>query len=319
MLEGLPTTTDPRVVVGSGTFDDAGVIRLGPELALAQSVDFFTPIVDDPRDFGRVAAANALSDIYAMGADPVSALAVCTFPSTQFSLEVLRATLAGGLEVLLAEGVVPLGGHTIKGPEFSYGLAVTGLVHPARVLTNAGARPGELLILTKPLGTGVLATALRRGELDEAAAHELVESMAATNRRGAQLCRELGAHALTDVTGYGLLGHALEVAAASGVALELRASALPLLPGALAAVRRGAIPGGLEANRQWAAARVSWSGVDETRVALACDPQTSGGLLAALPPLPAAELASAADRFSVAAVQVGVVREGPPGSVALLP
>ena len=319
MLDGLPTSHDPRLLVGSGTFDDAGVLRLTPDLALVQSVDFFTPIVDEPRDFGRIAAANALSDIFAMGAQPVSALAVCTFPSAQFPLAVLHETLAGGLEVLLAEGVVPLGGHTIKGPEFSYGLAVTGSIHPDLVLTNAGARPGDTLVLTKPLGTGVLATALKRGELGGAEARRLVESMATTNRRAAELCRELGVHALTDITGYGLLGHALEMAAASGVAVELTASALPLLPGAREAASRGATPGGLASNREWAAAHSIWDGVSEVDIALACDPQTSGGLLAAVPPVSLPLLAEAARRLGVSATLVGAVREGPAGRALLLP
>src|SRR5271157_1718237 len=187
-------------------------MRLSDELALVQSVDFFTPVVDEPRAFGRIAAANALSDIYAMGARPVAALAVCVFPSGALPLDVLRECLLGGLELLTEEDVLPLGGHTIKGPELAYGLAVTGLVHPDKVLTNAGARIGDQLVRTKPLGTGVLATALKRGELAQPEQMALVASMARTNRAASAACVEAEVHALTDVTGYGLLGHALEIA-----------------------------------------------------------------------------------------------------------
>jgi selenide,water dikinase len=240
VLSALPEVSDPRLLVGAGTFDDAGVVRLSDELALVQSVDFFTPVVDDPFDFGRIASANALSDIYAMGAKPLTALAVCAFPVETLPLSVLEKTLAGGLAVLREEWVLPLGGHTVKGPEFTYGLAVTGLVHPRRVLTNAGARAGDQLVLTKALGTGVMATALKHGELPEEARRAMVASMAETNRRAAEACESVEVHALTDVTGYGLLGHALEMAEASGVALEIDAESLPLLPGARAAAEAGA-------------------------------------------------------------------------------
>lgn len=317
MLDRLPEVCDERLLVGRGTFDDAGVLRMSDELALVQSVDFFTPVVDDPWDFGRIAAANALSDIYAMGAVPLTALAVCTFPAGSLPLEVLRATLAGGLATLREAGVVPLGGHTVKGPEFTYGLAVTGTVHPQRILTNAGARPGDLLFLTKPIGTGVLATALKRESLSAEATAALVETMAATNALAAQACREVEVHALTDVTGYGLLGHALEMAAGSGVAVEIDAAMVPLLPGAVEAVVAGAIPGGLTANRAWVADRVSLAGVDETFQALLCDPQTSGGLLAAIAPGAAGAFRRACAVRGVLAAPVGRVTGGPAGTATV--
>jgi selenide, water dikinase len=313
----LPETDDPRLLVGSRTFDDAGVFRLSDEVALVQSVDFFTPVVDDPFDFGRIAAANALSDIYAMGAEPLTALAVCAFPRDALPLTVLRETLAGGLAVLREEGVVPLGGHTVKGPEFTYGLAVTGVVHPARILTNAGARAGDALVLTKPLGTGVLSTALKREELGREAARALVASMATTNRRAAQACAQVEVHALTDVTGFGLLGHLLEMAAASAVAAEIDAAAVPTLPGALVAATRGAIPGGLVANRAWLGERVRFEGVDTATTDLLCDPQTSGGLLAAVAANDAHALLTACAQRGVAAQIVGRIVAGAAGTITV--
>jgi selenide,water dikinase len=314
VLDALPKVADPRLLVGAGTFDDAGVVRLSEELALVQTVDFFTPVVDEPFDFGRIAAANALSDLYAMGARPLSALAVCAFPQDTLPLDVLRETLAGGLSVLASEGVLPLGGHTVKGPEFTYGLAVTGLVHPARVLTNAGAMVGDTLVLTKPLGTGVLATALKRGELPDEEREAMVASMAATNRMAAEACEGVEVHALTDVTGYGLIGHALEMAEASGVAIELDASSLPLLPGTRAAVEAGAIPAGLRANREWAEKRADLGRVDRIAATLLCDPQTSGGLLASVPEGGAAALMARCAERGVRAAVVGRVVAGRPGT-----
>lgn len=315
MLAELPEVADPRLLVGSGTFDDGAVLQLTEELALVQSVDFFTPVVDTPFDFGRIAAANALSDLYAMGADPLCAMAVCAFPTGTLPLEALRDTLAGGLAVLRAEGVVPMGGHTVKGPEFTYGLAVTGTVHPTRVLSNAGARPGDVLVLTKPIGTGVLGTALKRGELGAEGESLLVETMATTNRQASLACREVGVHALTDVTGFGLLGHALEMATASRVELHVDASCVPLLPGAVEAVTSGAVPGGLHANRAWVADKVRIDGVGEVLQQLLVDPQTSGGLLAAVPGDHLEALLAACTARGVRAAVIGHVETGAPGAV----
>ena len=213
--------------------------------------------------------------------------------------------------------MVPLGGHTVKGPEFTYGLAVTGTVHPGRVLTNAGARTGDVLVLTKPIGTGVLATALKQETLPAEAGRAMVESMAATNARAADACREVEVHALTDVTGYGLLGHALEMAAASGVALEIQAAAVPLLPGALGAALSGAIPGGLVANREWVAGRVRFDGVDEVLQVLLCDPQTSGGLLVAAAKNAATAFDLACVARGVSAARIGRVITGPAGTATV--
>jgi selenide,water dikinase len=319
VLAALPASSDPRLLVGTGTFDDAGVMKLSDDVALVQSVDFFTPVVDEPFDFGRIAAANALSDVYAMGARPVAALAVCAFPSGTLPLEVLERTLAGGIAVLREEDVLLLGGHTIKGPEFNYGLAVTGVVHPDRIATNAGARVGDVLILTKPLGTGVLATALKRGELSEENRAGMVASMAGTNRLAAEAAVETGIDAMTDVTGYGLLGHALELAEASGVAIEIDAAEVPLLPGAREAAGAGAIPGGLVANREWATPRTTLTGVDPVMADLLVDPQTSGGLLVAVPAAKLSALLAACARRGVGARTVGRVTPGPPGTAVVKP
>lgn len=317
MLAALPRIEDERLIVGTSGFDDAGVVRLSDDLALAHSVDFFPPVVDDPFDFGRIAAANALSDLYAMGATPLAALAVCAFPSGTLPLDVLQRTLAGGLEILRQDHVLPLGGHTVKGPEFTYGLAVTGTVHPDRVLTNAGARPGDLLLLTKALGTGVLSTALKQGKLDRAGEQILIASMATTNRLASEVFTSVPTHALTDVTGYGLLGHALEMASASGIAIELDARAVPALPGAEDAIAARAIPGGLNANRDWVTPRIRAAQVSDAELELMCDPQTSGGLLAALPPA-ALELAHAeAERRGVTLVVIGRVVDGEAGTATV--
>jgi selenide,water dikinase len=317
VLAALPPIDDERLLTSGAAFGDAGVFRLSDELALVQSVDYFTPIVDDPFDFGRIAAVNALSDIYAVGARPITALAVCAFPADTLPLDVLQRTLAGGLAALAEDDVLPLGGHTIKGPEYNYGLAVTGVVHPGRVLGNAGARPGDGLVLTKPVGTGVLSTALKRGRL--AAVHErtLVASMATSNRTAAAACRAADAHAVTDVTGFGLLGHALELAAASGVALEIAAGAVPLLPGARAAAEAGAIPAGLVANREWAMRSTIARGVDDITLALLCDPQTSGGLLASVAGGQENVLIEACAARGLHAAWIGSVVGGPAGTATI--
>ena len=248
-----------------------------------QTVDFFTPIVDDPFDFGRIAAANALSDIYAMGAVPISALNVAAFPSGDLDSAVLEAILQGGSAIAKQAGVAILGGHTIKDAEPKYGMAVVGTIAPSRIVTNAGARPGDVLALTKPLGTGVLATALKRGLLSENELGEAVRWMTTLNDRASKAMLAAGAHAATDVTGFGLLGHAREIAAASNVALAIDASRVPLMDRVLDLIRRGCVPGGSTANAaEHAQFTVFAAGVEDAlRLALS-DAQTSGGLLVAL-------------------------------------
>lgn len=299
--------------MGGDRLDDAGIIELNPDLALVQTVDFFTPIVDDGEDFGFIAAVNALSDIYAMGGEPLSALAVAGFAPDVVPLSVLGDIFRGGAQACAREGVVLLGGHTVRSPEIFYGLAVTGTVHPRRFLTKAGAQPGDLLVLTKPLGTGLLSTWLKRGQMPEEFLQPLVASMKESNLQASRVLRE-HAHALTDVTGFGLLGHALEMAKASGVAFELWASAVPLLPGAMEAACAKAVAGGLKANRAWVGERVSgWELIPEEWALILCDPQTSGGLLAAVPAQSAKELL---EKLPHAAV-IGTVISGTSGTIAL--
>ena len=284
IVAGLPETTDPRVLVGPGTSDDAGVVRLTDELALVQTVDFFTPIVDDPYAFGRIAAANALSDVYAMGATPVSALNLVAYPLERLGADVLAEILRGGADAAAAAGVAIVGGHSIDDPEPKYGMAVAGTVHPDRVLTNAGGRAGDVLVLTKPLGAGAVATAIKRGLADDALIARAIGVMAALNDRASEQAIAAGAHALTDVTGFGLLGHLHELAAASGVAAEV--DAVPAIDGVLELLAdERAVAGGSRRNRADAERFTRYDdGVPEPVRRLASDAMTSGGLLAAVPP-----------------------------------
>lgn len=303
-LAPLARHADPRLLVGPDTFDDAAVFRLHDDLALVQTVDFFAPIVDDPYDFGRIAAANALSDIYAMGGTPITALALAAFPEGTLPLSVLSEILRGGEDVVRAAGALVVGGHTVTDDEVKYGLAVTGTAHPERVLSNAGARPGDVLALTKPLGTGLLATKMKAGTLADADATALVASMVELNATAAHAAVRIGARAATDVTGFGLLGHASHLARASGVTLRFDSTSLRGLPGAEAAAREGVQTGGAARNARFVEPLVRWgSAVSQTARMLAVDPQTSGGLLVAVPASHAAEYLAAVS----SAVRVGDV------------
>jgi len=284
-LRGLPSSVDPRVLVGFATRDDAGVFALRDDLALVQTVDFFTPIVDDPYDFGRIAAANALSDIYAMGATPVCALNIAAFPLETFGADVLARILSGGADVARSAGVAIVGGHTVKDDEPKYGLAVTGIVHPAQIVTNAGARPGDSLVLTKPLGTGILASALKKDAIDEAQIAGAVAWMTKLNAGAARAMLTARAHAATDVTGFGLLGHANEMASSSHVALRIAASKVPRFGLALEMLALGIAPAGTRENAAEHAAFTTFA-VDVTadERLLLSDAQTSGGLLIAVAP-----------------------------------
>ncbi len=271
----MPRLRDPNVLVGFDTSDDAGVYRLSETCALVQTVDFFTPIVDDPYTFGAIAAANSLSDVYAMGGRPISALSILCWPAAG-DLETLEAILRGGGEKMIEAGCAVVGGHSVNDPEIKFGYAVTGVVDPSRVWTNAGARAGDVLSLTKPLGTGVIATALKRGIAREADVAAATESMLRLNvpPSGA------APHGATDITGFGLIGHAREMALASNVTLEIDAAAVPLLSGALDYAAQGAIPGGGKNNREFAESCVGYAReLDAALAALLYDPQTSGGLL----------------------------------------
>jgi selenide, water dikinase len=271
------------VLVDYRTGDDAGVFRLDSGHLLVQTVDFFTPVVDDPFAFGAIAAANALSDIYAMGGQPLTALSIAGFPERDFPAEWAAAIVRGGYEKLTEAGCALLGGHSVRDPEIKFGYAVTGLVEAERLLTNAGARPGDVLVLTKPLGTGVIATALKAGAAPAAAVEAATRSMALLNRIPSVVAGRFGVRAATDITGFGLVGHASGVARESRVRLEIRADDLPLLPEALA-LAPAYQPGGLGANRRAYADRVDFRRRPEpAREALLFDPQTSGGLLLCVP------------------------------------
>lgn len=291
MLSRIPRVADPNLLVGFDTSDDAGVYRLNDHLALVQTVDFFTPIVDDPFTFGAIAAVNSLSDVYAMGGKPLTALSILAWPSGDDVAD-LEQILAGGASKMLEAGCVIVGGHSVNDPEIKFGYAVTGTVHPERVLKNAGARAGDILLLTKPIGTGVISTALKQGIAADAHVEASMRSMLTLNRAAAEALAEVTTghepHGVTDVTGFGLLGHAREVARASGVTIEIEAARVPLLEGALEYARRGAIPAGLKNNREFVAGCVAGqSAIDD----LLYDPQTSGGLLITLPENAARELA----------------------------
>jgi selenide,water dikinase len=311
LLAGLYQQSDPNVLVGFDYADDAGVYKLRDDLAIVQTVDFFTPIVDDPYDFGRIAAANAISDVYAMGATPVSALNLVAFSLDELGSEVLGSILRGGADVALEAGVAIIGGHSIDDREPKYGLAVTGVVHPDSLVTNAGGRPGDALVLTKPLGAGAVTTALKRG-LD-APLEEAVAVMTTLNRDASRAALAAGVHALTDVTGFGLLGHLHELALASGCAAEVEAAAVPAIDGVLPLLERSdslAVAGGTRRNRAHAEEFAAFApGVPEARRWLVCDAMTSGGLLAAVP----SERAG-----SIPGVVVGRLVEGTAGAISVV-
>jgi selenide,water dikinase len=284
IVASLPQPTDPRVLVAADTADDAGVVQLSDDLAIVQTVDFFTPIVDDPYAFGRIAATNALSDVYAMGGRPVSALNLVAYPLETLGPDVLREILRGGADAAAAAGVAVVGGHSIDDPEPKYGMAVIGVVAPGDVLTNAGGRAGDALVLTKPLGAGAVATAIKRRLAPDDLVERAVAVMTTLNDRAAQQARAAGAHALTDVTGFGLLGHLHELAAASGLAAEIDAAAVPAIDGVLELLETdAAVAGGSRRNRADAETFTTWGEVPEPRRRLLTDAMTSGGLLAAVP------------------------------------
>jgi len=299
------------VLVGFGTNDDAGVYRIGDELALVQTIDFFTPVVDDPYDFGRIAAANALSDIYAMGATPISALNVAAFPIDEYGSEILTRILAGGAAIAREAGVAILGGHTVKDAEPKYGMAVTGTVHPKHIVTNARARAGDVLVLTKALGTGVLSSALKKDSIGEAEMSAAVASMAQLNAGASRAMLAAGAHAATDVTGFGLLGHANELARASGVRIRIFASRVPVFDLVRDLLAVGIAPGGTRANAAEHAGFTEFArGVPpETRLILS-DAQTSGGLLIAVAPKALPTLRNGLREAGALAAEIGRVEAG---------
>lgn len=310
VLRELPAQCDERLLVGSATSDDAAVVRVAAGVALVQTIDFFTPLVDDPYDFGRIAAANALSDVYAMGGTPVSALNVVAFPLERLGVDVLAAVLRGGFDVVAAAGALIVGGHSIEDAEPKYGLAVTGVVDPARMLTNAAGHAGDALVLTKPLGVGAIVSARKRGLADDALLARAVAAMVMLNDVAARAAVTAGAHAATDVTGYGLLGHLHHLCRESGLAAELDAAMVPALEGVeelLVGAEPAGRSGGAQRNGAWAEGFASIeAGVPVWRRRLVVDPTTSGGLLVALP-------ADAAE--NVPGVVVGRLVDGPAGRI----
>lgn len=284
MLDLFPAPEDPNLLVGLHTSDDAGVYRITDDLALVNTVDFFPPVVDDPFTYGQIAAANALSDVYAMGGKPVTAMNIVAFPRDGLDLDVLHDIMRGGLSKLQEAGVVLVGGHSVTDPEVKYGLAVTGLINPARVISNAGAQPGDCLVLTKPIGVGVITTAIKQGYAEKELIARTGEIMCELNQRAAKLMVDCGANACTDITGYGLMGHALEMAIASQVQLEIEYQSVPHFPEALELSARGVQPRGMKTNQQAFSSSVHMSdAVPEVWQDLLFDPQTSGGLLIAIP------------------------------------
>jgi selenide, water dikinase len=292
LVQALPQSADPNLLVGTETSDDAGVYRLREDLALVQTADFFTPIVDDAYDFGRIAATNALSDVYAMGGRPLSALNLVAWSVAELGAELLGEVLRGGYDVVSAAGAAIVGGHTIDDPEPKYGLAVTGVIDPADLITNAGGQAGDALVLTKPVGAGAITTALKKGLADEWTLARAVEVMTELNAAAAAAAQAVGAHAMTDVTGFGLLGHLHELTLASGVAAVVEATDVPAIEGARELLEdERAIAGGSRNNRRYAEEFASFAaGVDEVNRRLVTDAMTSGGLLVAVAPDRAAEL-----------------------------
>jgi selenide,water dikinase len=330
VLGKLARQHDPNVLVGFDHADDAGVYLIGPGTALVQTVDFFTPMVDDPYTFGQIAATNALSDVYAMGGQPRTSLALVCFPE-KADLAILERILAGGLSKMIEAGCSVIGGHSVRDEEMKFGYSVTGLIDPTRVLTNGGAKPGDRLLFTKALGTGVISTAIKKKAAKQSWIDAAIGSMTTLNKKAAEVIagrvqpgaetdspvraeRSLAAndhfavHAMTDVTGFGLIGHAREIALASGASLRFHANRIPLLEGALECVRASHIPGGLKANREFAECAVSYeNGISEEVKTILFDPQTAGGLLVSVAPEDATELTRALVAAGVPAVEIGEV------------
>jgi selenide,water dikinase len=279
--KGIP---DPNLLVGLDTSDDAGVYKISDETALIQTVDFFTPIVDDPRMFGQIAAANALSDVYAMGGKPLTVLNIVGFPVKKLDHSILAEILSGASEKVQEAGAVLIGGHSIDDQEPKFGMAVTGLIHPSKVWTNSGAKPGDALILTKPIGVGIQTTAIKKDALTDEQLERVIQVMVTLNKTSSEVLRQFDVHACTDVTGFGLLGHAKEMACGSNVGLNILSDQVPVLEGTRKLAEEGFVPGGTKANHKWLQSNVNYAEtMDQIQQYILCDAVTSGGLLAALP------------------------------------
>jgi len=309
VLGKLARQQDANVLVGFDKADDAGVYQISPEMALVQTVDFFTPVVDDPYTFGQIAAVNSLSDVYAMGGKPLTSLALVCFPE-KGDFDLLEQILAGGLSKMMEAGCTVIGGHSIRDDEIKFGYSVTGTVHPKRVLANSGARPGDKLILTKALGTGVISTAIKKGKAREQWIEAAVASMTQLNKTAAEVVAKFEVHGMTDITGFGLIGHAREMAIASQVSLRIQAGKVPLLDGALECVSAGYIPGGLKANRDFAECVVKYEpAISEESKTILFDPQTAGGLLIAVVAAESSRLLGDLLKSGIGAAEIGEVLE----------
>jgi selenide, water dikinase len=313
VLGKLARQHDPNVLVGFDKADDAGVYKISADQALVQTVDFFTPVVDDPYTFGQIAATNSLSDVYAMGGRPLSALAIVCFPE-KGDISILEQILAGGLSKMMEAQCTVVGGHSVRDPEIKFGYAVTGMIHPDRIWTNSSAMVLDALILTKPLGTGVISTAIKRGEAKPAWIDAATKSMTTLNAKAAAVAGKFRVHSATDITGFGLIGHAREMATGSGVSLRLHSAVLPLLEGALECIQAGYVPGGLKANREFAECMVDYAeGIPEEVKTIMFDPQTAGGLLLSVAREDAEPLLAALKAGGIPAVEIGeVLQQGKP-------
>jgi len=315
VLGKLARQDDPNVLVGFDTADDAGVYRISAKQALVQTVDFFTPVVDDPYTFGQIAATNSLSDVYAMGGQPLSALAIVCFPEKD-DPAILEQILSGGLSKMMEANCTVIGGHSVRDPEIKFGYAVTGTIHPDHVLTNSNAQILDALILTKPLGTGVISTAIKKGEAEPAWIESATHAMTTLNRLAADIAAsgKFRVHSATDITGFGLIGHAREMALGSGVSAHIYSVGIPLLAGALDCVRAGYIPGGLKANREFAECVVAYdAGIPEEMKTILFDPQTAGGLLLSVAREDAAPILAALKAAGVPAAEIGqILPQGKP-------
>lgn len=317
MLRHLPRTSiDPNLLVGLDTSDDAGVYRLNDQLALVQTVDFFTPVVDDPYMFGQIAAANALSDLYAMGADPLTVLNIVGFPVKKLDKSILAEILRGAGDKIAEAGATLVGGHSIDDPEPKFGLACTGVIHPEKVRKNVGAQPGDRLVLTKPIGVGIYTTAIKRDLLTAQEIEQVSQVMATLNKTAAKVLDDFDVHACTDVTGFGLLGHAAEMAKGSGVGFTLSQSRIPILPRTRELAEAGAVPGGTKANHRWLKDCVVYDpALDEVDQWILCDAITSGGLLVALPENQVEEVLTVLQQHGVNAAEIGSVISDHPGCI----
>jgi len=314
VLRRLPRSAHPDLLVGHEHFDDAGVFRINDTLALVQTLDFFPPLVDDAFTFGQIAAANALSDVYAMGGEPLTAMNIVGFPDKDLPTDVLVDILAGGHERVTAAGAVIVGGHSVRDTEIKYGLSVTGTIDPRRILTNAGAKAGDQLILTKPIGSGILTTAAKKGLIREEDLAEAIEVMIELNRGGKDAALEVGATAMTDITGFGLVGHAFEIAGASGVTLQIRAAAIPLLRKVLDLARQDVVTRARKSTLSHLGTRLTAEGVEPALVNALCDAQTSGGLLICVPKERTPDLLTALRKNQTpCAAVIGEILAGPPG------